>query len=72
MTRKSYANKKDSCDTTLFRESIIQYLKLIHGIRDETFKKKQAEINKLFDMGQKKYIKDLCCKPQEINFDSYS
>lgn len=72
MTRRSYANKKDSCDTTLFRESIVQYMKLIHGMRDDTFSKKRAKINELFDMGQKTYLKNLICHPQEINFESYS
>lgn len=38
MTKQTFADKKQKLDTTEFRKSIIYYLKMIHGIRDETYK----------------------------------
>ncbi len=49
--------------------SIVNYLRQIHGIRDETVQMKT--INKIFKKEEKTYIKNLMCKPQDISESSY-
>jgi hypothetical protein len=69
MTKKTFAYKEHSVDTSDFRLAIVYYLKEIHGIRDETFKYKK--INDLFEIWQKVYIKKLMCKPQDVSIEDY-
>ena len=63
MTRKKFSSEAD-LDTTAFRHTIVYYLKLIHGINDETFK--YDPINTIFKIHEKAFIKDLVCRPENI------
>ena len=64
MTKRSYSGYDGDVDTDDYRNAIVFYLKEIHGIKDDSFKKKK--INKLFAPEQKVYIKKLMCSPQDI------
>ena len=69
MTKKKFAHKTPSVDTSDFRNAIVYYLKEIHGLRDETFKYKK--INELFNKEQKVYIKKVMCYPSDVSIEDY-
>ena len=43
MTKRQFAFGEQQVDTSDFRLAIVQYLKEIHGIRDQTFKYKDKK-----------------------------
>lgn len=69
MTRKTFANKATSVETTDFRNAIIYYMKQIFGMREETFQFKQ--INEFIGKEQKVYIKNVMCYPEKISEEDY-
>lgn len=70
MTKRSYANKDQSIDTSDLRNALVYYLKGIHGIKDETFDYKK--VNKLLEIDQKKFIKKVVCHPKDIKIEDYA
>ena len=61
MTNNQYG-KKTNIDTSYFRSSIIYYLQMIHGLRDDQFN--TQGINQVLQISQKKYIKKVGCSPE--------
>jgi hypothetical protein len=48
MTKFTYGNKTDIIDTSYFRQSIVYYIQMIHGLRDDQFNYK--DINQVLQI----------------------
>ena len=68
MTNKQFSSEAE-LDTTDFRHTIVYYLKMIHGINDETFK--YVPMINIFQIHEKAFIKNLVCRPENIKMQDY-